>query len=97
MNNNDAEMIARFGLWYGGIFIEVLATVAIWVCCKVTTFRHTHIAERFAILTLLILGEGVMGYAIALQQSTPLSYCANKLSEELDSVLILSALSPWFA
>jgi len=61
MDNNTAEKIARFGLWYGGILIEALATIAIWVWCKVTAFRHTHIAEQFATLTLLILGEGVIG------------------------------------
>ena len=71
MDNNTAEKIARFGLWSGRILIEALATIAIWVWCKVTAFRHTHIAEQFATLTLLILGEGVIGYAVALQQSIP--------------------------
>jgi hypothetical protein len=67
---NDAARIAKFGLWYGGIFIELIATVLTWLRCRVTGFRHTHITERFATLTLLILGEGVIGYAITLQQST---------------------------
>ena len=71
-NVNNAERIAKFGLWYGGIFIELMATILIWMRCRVTGFRHTHIAERFATLTLLILGEGVIGYAIALQQGISL-------------------------
>jgi low temperature requirement protein LtrA len=66
---SDAMRIAKFGLWYGGIGIELLSTLLIWLCCRVTGFRRTHLTERFATLTLLILGEGVIGYAIALQAS----------------------------
>jgi low temperature requirement protein LtrA len=66
---NNAMRIAKFGLWYGGLFFEFAANIIIWLCCRVTGFRRTHLNERFATLTLLILGEGVIGYAIALQQS----------------------------
>ena len=38
--------------------------------CRVTGIRRTHLSERFATLALLILGEGIIGYAITLQQST---------------------------
>jgi low temperature requirement protein LtrA len=68
-NVTDAMRIAKFGLWYGGIAVELISTLLIWLCCRVTGFRRTHLTERFATLTLLILGEGVIGYAIALQGS----------------------------
>jgi hypothetical protein len=64
---NDAMKIAKYGLWYGAIFIEMAAAILIWWTCRTTGFRRTHLTERFATLTLLILGEGVIGYAIALQ------------------------------
>jgi low temperature requirement protein LtrA len=66
---SDAMKIAKFGLWYGGIAIEFAASIVAWMCCRVTGFRRTHLTERLATLTLLILGEGVIGYAIALQGS----------------------------
>jgi low temperature requirement protein LtrA len=69
---NEVMRIAKFGLWYGGIGIEMCAAIFIWRRCRVTGFRRTHLTERFATLTLLILGEGVMGYAVTLQQSTSL-------------------------
>lgn len=68
---NEAMRIAKFGLWYGGIAIEFATSIVTWACCRVTGFRKTHLNERFATLTLLIIGEGVIGYAIALQGSKP--------------------------
>jgi len=86
---SDALKIAKYGLWYGGILIELLATIVAWLSCRVTGFRRTHLNERFATLTLLILGEGVIGYAIALQGSIPRFFVlANvQLLEELVSEL----------
>lgn len=72
---SDAVKIAKYALWYGGIFVELGSTILIWLRFRVTGFRHTHITERFATLTLLILGEGVIGYAITLQQSNPAEVC----------------------
>jgi low temperature requirement protein LtrA len=68
-NVNNAMRIAKFGLWYGGIGLELAVTIFTWMYCQVTRFRQTHLTERFATLTLLILGEGVIGYAISLQES----------------------------
>jgi hypothetical protein len=72
-DSNDAMKIAKFGLWYGGIAFEMVSYLVAWMTCRVTGFRRTHLTERFATLTLLILGEGVIGYAITLQQSIPIS------------------------
>jgi low temperature requirement protein LtrA len=68
-NPNEAMRIAKFGLWYGAIAIEMGSNIIILFCCRVTGFRRTHLTERFSTLTLLILGEGVIGFAITLQGS----------------------------
>ena len=70
----DAMRIAKYGLWYGGIGIEFATSIIAWLTCRVTGFRRTHLNERFATLTLIILGEGVIGYAIALQGSMILKH-----------------------
>ena len=62
---------SKFGLWYGGILIEVMAPfVSMWFGHDVTEFKGTNLTERFSALTLLILGEGVIGFAFTLQGST---------------------------
>jgi hypothetical protein len=92
-DSNDAMKIAKYGLWYGAIFIEMAAAILIWWTCRTTGFRRTHLTERFATLTLLILGEGVIGYAIALQAGKRfVRFEANwKLSEGLVGVLLLES------
>ena len=68
-NAGPTMQIAKFVLWYSGILVELVLNVVVSLCCQVTGFRRSHLGERFATLTLLILGEGVIGYAIALQRS----------------------------
>ena len=93
-NSNTAMKIAKFGLWYGGIFVEMVSAILIWWTCRTTGFRRTHLTERFATLTLLILGEGVIGYAIALQASSILcqSGANSKSLVGLVGVLLLELL-----
>jgi len=77
---NGAMRIAKFGLWYGGLAIEMSSNIVIWCFCRITGFRRTHLSERFATLTLLILGEGVISYALALQGSNfPKGYFSSLL------------------
>ena len=67
----SAQQYAKFGLWYGGIFIEVMAPfISMYFRCPVTRFQGSNLLERFSTLTLLILGEGVVGFVVALQKST---------------------------
>jgi low temperature requirement protein LtrA len=70
-NVTDRQGIAKFALWYGGILIEIVTPfVSMSFACPVTGFQHSNLTERFSTLTLLILGEGVIGYAFTLQEST---------------------------
>ena len=67
----NGQRISKFALWYGGILIEAVAPfVSLSFACRVTGFQHSNLTERFSTLTLLILGEGIIGYAITLEEST---------------------------
>ncbi|KAF8418749.1 bacterial low temperature requirement A protein-domain-containing protein [Tirmania nivea] len=46
--------------WYGIIFIEVIAVMASSAIWKVVSFKRTHLVERLGLLTLIILGEGII-------------------------------------
>lgn len=70
-SESNRQVAAKFVLWYGGILLEVAAPfISILFGCRLTGFENTKLTERFSTLTLLILGEGVVGFAVALQQST---------------------------
>ncbi|KAF8436678.1 bacterial low temperature requirement A protein-domain-containing protein [Terfezia claveryi] len=46
--------------WYGIILIEVIAVMASSAIWKVVSFKQTHLVERLGLLTLIILGEGII-------------------------------------
>ena len=48
--------------------------------CRVTGFEHSNLTKRFSTLTLLILGEGVIGFALTLQESTYTCFVATALT-----------------
>ena len=47
--------------WYVTSGMEAVAMIAISSHWKVLSFKNTAIVERFAALTLIVLGEGVVG------------------------------------
>jgi low temperature requirement protein LtrA len=48
---------------YVVVIFEALAMVAISCVWRVVSFRHTHLVERIGLLTLIIMGEGIIGLA----------------------------------
>ena len=69
-NASGSQSNSKFVLWYGGILLEAAAPfIGAWFGCRLTGFENSKLTERFSTLTLLILGEGVIGFAVALQQS----------------------------
>ncbi|KAI9893742.1 MAG: hypothetical protein M1814_005958 [Vezdaea aestivalis] len=46
--------------WYVIMGVETASTVAIARIYKVASFRGTHLAERLSLLTLIIIGEGII-------------------------------------
>jgi low temperature requirement protein LtrA len=60
--------------------VEALAIIAISCVWRVVSFKHTHLVERIGLLTLIIMGEGIIGLAESvstiLQNSTTVSKSA---------------------
>ena len=62
------------------VVVEALAIIAISCVRRVVSFKHTHLVERIGLLTLIIMGEGIMGLGTSvstiLQNSTVVSKSA---------------------
>jgi low temperature requirement protein LtrA len=60
--------------------VEALAIIAISCVRRVVSFKHTHLVERIGLLTLIIMGEGIIGLGTSvstiLQNSTVVSKSA---------------------
>lgn len=50
-----------FVAWYVSIALEGLTLFAVSIKWKVLSFKRTHLNERMELLTLIILGEGIIG------------------------------------
>ncbi|ORY82625.1 bacterial low temperature requirement A protein-domain-containing protein [Protomyces lactucae-debilis] len=48
----------RTALWYGGILIEAIGSLAVRATAH--GFEHTHLNERYGALTTIIVGEGII-------------------------------------
>jgi hypothetical protein len=49
------------GYRYALACVEALAVIAFSCYWRVVSFRHTHLVERIGLLTLIIMGEGIIG------------------------------------
>lgn len=47
--------------WYVVVCVEAAAVIAISCVWRVVSFKRTHLVERIGLLTLIIMGEGVLG------------------------------------
>lgn len=61
-----ANLAGRIGkshvrIWYGIIAGETIAIIVIACIWRILSFKHTHLVERVGLLTLIILGEGIIG------------------------------------
>ena len=60
--SNEGEYIRNIYLvWYAAMFLEILLTLAISSIWRMVSFKLTHLAERLALLTLIVIGEGAIG------------------------------------
>jgi low temperature requirement protein LtrA len=48
---------------YVVVCVEAFAMIAISCVWRVVSFKHTHLVERIGLLTLIIMGEGIIGMA----------------------------------
>lgn len=68
----DATHGARHvNIWYIIIGLEALLVIVVSSIWRVLSFKHTHLVERVGLLTLIVVGEGIIGltkstaYAVA--------------------------------
>lgn len=55
----DGAIHAR--IWYIIICIEAVAIIVISMIWRILSFKHTHLVERVGLLSLIIMGEGIIG------------------------------------
>lgn len=48
-------------IWYIIVGLEAVATIAISSIWRILSFKHTHLVERVGLLTLIVMGEGIIG------------------------------------
>ena len=48
-------------VWYGVIAVEAILVIVISSTWRILSFKHTHLVERVGLLTLIIMGEGIIG------------------------------------
>ncbi|KAG2221830.1 hypothetical protein INT45_003544 [Circinella minor] len=58
----------RFALWYISIFLEVMVHIYL-KSHKQVSLAASHLGERFALFTLIVLGENCMGFIRAVMES----------------------------
>jgi low temperature requirement protein LtrA len=46
---------------YVVLLVEAIVVIIISSLWRVLSFKHTHLVERMGLLTLIILGEGILG------------------------------------
>jgi low temperature requirement protein LtrA len=77
------------------VVVEALAMIAISCVWRVVSFRHTHLVERIGLLTLIIMGEGIIGLGTSvstiLQNSVSVSQSA--IGTIIGGVLLIVSVS----
>lgn len=61
VNLDGLEGTIHVYAWYIILAVEVVAVVLISSIWRVLSFKHTHLVERVGLLTLIIIGEGIIG------------------------------------
>jgi low temperature requirement protein LtrA len=78
-------------LRYVIVCVEALAVITISCIWRVVSFKHTHLVERVGLLTLIIMGEGILGMTKSvsqiLQNSTSVS--SSDIGTVISAVLLI--------
>lgn len=53
--------LSHVNAWYIILGIEITAVIIVSATWRVLSFRHTHLVERVGLLTLIVMGEGILG------------------------------------
>jgi len=62
----------RYAAWYASMIIEIIVNI-VFSTSTTVTFAGTHIAERMGLFTIIILGEGIIGFLTLVNQTVALS------------------------
>ena len=77
--------------WYTVVCIEAATVIIISSVWRVVSFKRTHLVERIGLLTLIIMGEGIIGMtnsvSLILQNST--STTGSDIGIIMSSVLLI--------
>ncbi|KAK5091649.1 hypothetical protein LTS08_005410 [Lithohypha guttulata] len=61
MSIAGTEGASKVRLWYIFICVEAVGVITISMVWRVLSFKHTHLVERVGLLSLIIMGEGIIG------------------------------------
>ncbi|KAF2762113.1 hypothetical protein EJ05DRAFT_496983 [Pseudovirgaria hyperparasitica] len=48
-------------VWYATMVIEIICVLGVSAKWRDISFKHTHLVERMGLLTLIVIGEGILG------------------------------------
>lgn len=60
--------------WYVILFVEAIAVLTVSSIWRMLSFKETHMNERLSLLTMIIIGEGVIGVTKTAGYLWPTSY-----------------------
>jgi len=78
-------------LRYVVVCVEALAVITISCIWRVVSFKRTHLVERIGLLTLIIMGEGILGMtksvSLIIKNSTSVS--GSDIATIISAVLLI--------
>lgn len=80
--------IPEVRIWYGVICVEACAVILIAVIWRILSFKHTHLVERVGLLSLIIMGEGIIG----LVKSTSYTIQGTSVSLWQEALIVAAAV-----
>ncbi|KAI9322611.1 bacterial low temperature requirement A protein-domain-containing protein [Dichotomocladium elegans] len=63
------DRASRFGLWYSSILLECIVHIYFMTKNAQVSLKASHLAERFALFTIIVLGENCMGFIRTVMES----------------------------
>lgn len=71
---NSKAVSNGFIVWYVMIFVEAICVLTISSVWRMLSFKETHMKERLSLLTMIIIGEGVIGITKTAGKLWPTAY-----------------------
>lgn len=85
---SGAAGVPEVRIWYGVICFEACAVIGIAVVWRILSFKHTHLVERVGLLSLIIMGEGIIG----LVKSTSYTIQGTTVSLWQETLIVAAAI-----